>query len=126
MKRSDTNAKELQLTRHIMKNVNLLSLWIDLAERVRVSAVGLKVVCDEPGDLRIETQEGRPFATVRIQKSHVGLYLLPLYYHPSVLVDELRPLKSGHSTIRFRPKNVKVLPCVNEQIDSLLPFIGHY
>lgn len=67
-----------------MKNESLLSIWIEAKQIIEPLCDGLPVLTDEPGDWRVETPSGRPFITLRIQKSHVGLYLLPMYYHPHI------------------------------------------
>ena len=79
-----------------MKNPSHLFLWARLAEIVREGAAGLPVTVDEPGDLRIETESGRPFASVRRQLHHVGVYLLPLYYYPDML-----PASLGSRTVSY-------------------------
>ena len=98
-----------------MKNDRLIFLWSELAEVVRINCSTLNLVCDEPGDLRIETMHGRPFVTVRIQKKHVGLYVLPLYYHSDILPLALQPHKSGKSTLKFK-EGQKVLETEIEQL----------
>jgi hypothetical protein len=98
-----------------MKNDKLIFLWSELAEVVRTNCSTLNLVCDEPGDLRIETMQGRPFVTVRIQKEHVGLYVLPLYYHPDILPLALLQHKSGKSTLKFN-KGQEILEIEIEQL----------
>ena len=73
-----------------MKNDALIFLWHNLSSLIRNWTEELEIAIDEPGDFRVETKTGRPFVSVRIQKGHVGLYLLPLYYHPDVLPYSLK------------------------------------
>ena len=63
-----------------MKNDALIFLWHNLSSLIRGLTEELVIEIDEPGDFRVETKAGRPFVSVRIQKGHVGLYLLPVSY----------------------------------------------
>ena len=92
-----------------MKNEALLPIWIDAANAVKKIAVNAVIIRDEPGDFRMKNQRGRPFCQVRIQRSHVGVYFLPIYYHPHLLLPEIKPALHGKTTLRF-----------NQKIDSLL------
>ena len=76
-----------------MKNDALIFLWHNLSSLIRELTEELVIEIDEPGDFRVETKAGRPFVSVRIQKRHVGLYLLPLYYHPDVLPTSLKKIQ---------------------------------
>jgi hypothetical protein len=109
-----------------MKNPSQLFLWAKLAELVREGSTGLPVSVDEPGDLRIETEKGRPFATVRIQLHHVGLYLLPLCYHPDILPANLRSRKSGVGTLKFTNEEDPLIGEIGTLIERCLSTIGHY
>jgi len=109
-----------------MKNPDYMFLWTRLADIVRENCAGLPVIVDEPGNLRIETEAGRPFATVRIQLHHVGLYLLPLYYHPHTLPDSLAPRRHGAATLRFTEEEDSLISGVASLIEHCLTTIGHY
>ncbi|MBR84527.1 MAG: hypothetical protein CMA85_01065 [Euryarchaeota archaeon] len=109
-----------------MKNPEHLFLWARLAGIVREVCEGLPVIVDEPGDLRIETQAGRPFVSVRIQRSHVGLYLLPIYYFPELLPASLSVRKSGLGTLRFNKDEDELIDEVATLIGRSLSTIGHY
>ena len=109
-----------------MKNDRLIFLWSELAEVVRTNCSTRKRVCDEPGDLRIETMQGRPFVTVRIQKEHVGLYVLPLYYHPDILPLALQPHKSGKSTLKFNKGQEVLEPEIKQLLHRCQALIGAY
>jgi hypothetical protein len=109
-----------------MKNDSLLFLWAELAEIVKRQCSTLHLVCDEPGDVRIETMQGRPFVTVRIQKKHVGLYLLPLYYHPHVLPRILQPHKSGKSTLKFNKGQTLLFVEIEQLLQRCQALIGTY
>lgn len=109
-----------------MKNPSHLFLWARLAEIVREGSAGLPVVVDEPGDLRIETEAGRPFASVRIQLHHVGVYLLPLYYHPYILPASLGLRKSGAVTLRFTNEEDAMIGELGILIERCLSTIDHY
>jgi len=84
-----------------VKNGAFLFLWSSIRTALLPAVEGLVTVTDEPGDWRVETHEGRPFLTLRIQRRHVGLYLLPMYYHPGVCDAALVPFRHGKSTFRF-------------------------
>ena len=109
-----------------MKNPSHLFLWARLAEIVREGSAGLPVVVDEPGDLRIETEAGRPFASVRIQLHHVGVYLLPLYYHPYILPASLGSRKSGAVPLRFTNEEDAMIGELGILIERCLSTIDHY
>jgi|TARA_B100000959_G_scaffold245061_1_gene269418 hypothetical protein len=109
-----------------VKNDSLLFLWARLSEIVRGCTGGLEVVVDEPGDLRVETDKGRPFVSVRIQRNHVGLYLLPLYYHPDALPPSLSARKSGKGTLRFRDEGDVSIGGLTALVESCLALIDHY
>ena len=84
------------------------------------------LITDEPGDWRVETTTGRPFLTLRIQKSHVGLYLLPMYYHQHIRPKSMDAYLKGKSTFRF--VRTKPLPKegIQEIIDRARAMIGTY
>ena len=109
-----------------MKNPDYLFLWARLTDIVREGCAGLPVIVDELGALRIETEAGRPFAIVRIQLRHVGLYLLPLYYHPHTLPDRLAPRRHGAATLRFTEEEDPLIGDVASLIERCLSTIGHY
>ena len=109
-----------------MKNDSLIFLWHALSTIAREKTTGLEIVIDEPGDLRIETETGRPFVSVRIQKGHVGLYLLPLYYHPDVLPYRLNKFKSGKSTLRFKDEGELSSDDLTTLIDNCMAMVDHY
>ena len=109
-----------------MKSPDYLFLWAGLADVVREGCAGLPVIVAEPGDLRIETEAGRPFATVRIQLRLVGLCLLPLYYHPHTLPDGLAPRRHGAATLRFAEEEDPLISEVASLIERCLTTIGHY
>ena len=109
-----------------MKNDRLIFLWSELAEIVKTQCSTLNLVYDEPGDLRIETIQGRPFITVRIQKEHVGLYVLPLYYHPDILPLALQPHKSGKSTLKFSKGHEFLETEIEQLLHRCQALIGAY
>jgi len=109
-----------------VKNDSFLFLWARLSEIVRGCTKGLEVIVDEPGDLRVETNKGRPFVSVRIQRNHVGIYLLPLYYHPDVLPQSLSERKSGKGTLRFRNERDVSIEDLSSLIETCLALIDHY
>ena len=109
-----------------VKNDSFLFLWARLSKIVQDCTRELEVVVDEPGDLRVETSSGRPFVSVRIQRNHVGIYLLPLYYHPAVLPQSLSEKKSGKGTLRFRDERDVSIDDLPNLIENCLALIDHY
>ena len=109
-----------------MKNENLLFAWAGLQRMLRPHVAELACVIDEPGDWRVETLAGRPFLTLRIQKNHVGLYLLPMYYHPEVRPAALEPFLSGKSTFRFKAHHEPPEEALGHIVEACKAFIGLY
>ena len=109
-----------------MKNENLLFTWVALQHVLRPLVAELVCVTDGPGDWRVETPEGRPFLTLRIQKRHVGLYLLPMYYHPRVRPAALEPFLSGKSTFRFKVHHEPSDEALRSVVEGCKAFIGLY
>ena len=109
-----------------MKNEHFLFLWAALKEALEPACKGLVEVRDEPGDWAIDTPAGRPFLKLRIQKAHVGLYILPLYYHPKALEPDLRPHLKGKVTLRF--SNLETIPteALGRQAETCLALVGLY
>ena len=87
-----------------MKNDNLIFLWNAIVEPFR-SLDHLVQTCDEPGYFSLKTRNGRPFVTIRIQKQHVGMYLLPMYYHPHIVPPELSPFQNGKGSLKFKSQD---------------------
>jgi len=109
-----------------VKNDSFLFLWARLAKIVQGSTEELEVVVNEPGDLRVVTSSGRSFVSVRVQRKHVGVYLLPLYYHPEVLPQSLSGRKSGKGTLRFRDERDASIDDLPKLIENCLALIDHY
>ena len=109
-----------------VKNDSLLFLWDTLSTIVKETAKSLEMEIDEPGDLFVKTGKGRPFARVRIQKKHVGVYLLPMYYHPEVLPQNLLKKKSGKGTLKFQHEDEDIRADLSCLIENCLAFVGHY
>ena len=109
-----------------MKNEDLLFVWAELQQMMRPLVAELNCVTDEPGDWRVETPAGRLFLTLRIQKQHVGLYLLPMYYHPEVRPPALEPFLSGKSTFRFKAHHEPSTAALTSIISACKAFIGLY
>ncbi|MDP6333317.1 MAG: hypothetical protein QF479_01630 [Candidatus Poseidoniaceae archaeon] len=109
-----------------MKNDKLVFLWSQLSEFVKIECDGLTIVFDEPGDLRIETSEGRPFVTIRIQRRHVGMYLLPLYYHRHLITQYIENLRKGKTTLYFKTKTDIDEIEIRNLIQNCRTMIGKY
>lgn len=110
----------------LMKNENLLFTWARLQQLLRPQVAELVCITDEPGDWRVETPTGRPFLTLRIQKHHVGLYLLPMYYHPEVRPAALNRYLSGKSTFRFKAHHEPSEEALVHIVEACKAFIGLY
>ena len=109
-----------------MKNPTYLFLWAKLADIIRENSTGLPITVDEPGDLRSETKAGRPFASGRIQLHHVGVYLLPLYYHPEILPPALGSRKSGKATFRFTKEDDTSIDELSVLMQRCRSLVGNY
>lgn len=115
-----------QIGLRLMKNENLLFTWAALQQTLRPRVSELVCITDEPGDWRVETPAGRPFLTLRIQKQHVGLYLLPMYYHPEVRPAALNRYLSGKSTFRFKAHHEPPDEALVNIVEASKAFIGLY
>ena len=109
-----------------VKSEALLPIWIEAANAVKKIAVNAVIICDEPGDLRMKNQRGRPFCQVRIQRSHVGVYFLPIYYHPHLLLPEIKPALHGKTTLRFNQKNKFLVEFITPQVNKILTVMDLY
>lgn len=110
----------------MVKNERLFSLWVELKQFIEPQCEGLAIITDEPGDWRVETTTGRPFLTLRIQKSHVGLYLLPMYYHQHIRPKSMDAFLSGKSTFRFRSLSGLPQEGIREILERARTMIGTY
>ena len=109
-----------------MKNPAYLFLWAKLADIIRENSTGLPITMDEPGDLRIDSKAGIPFASVRIQLHHVGVYLLPLYYHPEILPPALGSRKSGKASFRFTKEDDASIDELSVLMQRCRALVGNY
>ena len=101
-------------------------MWASLQALLRPQVAELVCITDEAGDWAVETTGGRPFLTLRIQKHHVGLYLLPMYYHPEVRPNALNRYLSGKSTFRFKAHHEPPEEALVNIVDACKAFIGLY
>ena len=109
-----------------MKNEDFLFVWAAIKEVLAPACRGLVQVRDEPGDWAIDTPSGRPFLKLRIQKKHVGLYVLPLYYHPEALDPALRLHLNGKVTLRFSKPDALPVEALQRQAETCLALVGLY
>ena len=109
-----------------MKNDSFLFLWDKLSTIVKDCSKSLEIAIDEPGDLFVKTGKCRPFARVKIQKKHVGIYLLPMYYYPEVLPQNLSKKKSGKATLKFQHEDEDISTDLSCLIENCLTFVEHY
>ena len=54
--------KPIGLRGGFVKGETLLPIWIEAANAIKKIAVNAVIIRDEPGDLRMKNQRGRPFA----------------------------------------------------------------
>lgn len=109
-----------------LKNEDFLFFWVALKEALAPACSGLVEVRNEPGYWAVDTPSGRPFLKLRIQKKHVGLYLLPLYYHPGALDPALRPHLNGKVTLRFSDPQLVPTEALARQAETCLALVGLY
>ena len=102
----------------MVRNPDLLPTWAALADAARRAGTGQAVTVDEPGRLRLETLQGRPFCELRAQKGHVGGYLLAVVHLGLVLPDALERHRSGRGTLRFRS-------ATEEEVTALEAFVAN-
>ena len=102
------------------------ALWTQIAEVVQECSRDLPIITNVSGDLCIETKDGRPFVRVRVQRKHVGVYLLPLYYHRRILPSSLKQCYSGKGTLRFIDVDEYILSEFRELMERCRPLIGFY
>jgi len=109
-----------------IKNEGLLFVWAEIQSLLRPLCATQVETVDEPGDWAVDTPSGRPFLKLRVQKRHVGLYLLPLYYHPGAMEPELRSALRGKTTFRFTRHTALPLAALERQIEACLGLVGLY
>lgn len=109
-----------------IKNEGLLFVWAEIQSLLRPLCATLVETVDEPGDWAVDTPSGRPFLKLRIQKRHVGLYLLPLYYRPGAMEPGLRHALHGKTTFRFNRQSALPLGALERQIEACLGLVGLY
>ncbi len=109
-----------------MKNDKFVFLWSQLVELVKLECEGLNIIREQPGDLRIETLEGRPFVTIRIQRRHVGVYLLPLYYHQHLITKYIDELRKGKTTLYFTQNTIVDEVEIRNLLQNCRTMIGRY
>ena len=102
------------------------ALWTQIAEIVQEYSRDLLIITNVSGDLRIETKDGRPFVRVRVQRKHVGVYLLPLYYHRRILPSSLKQYYSGKGTLRFIDVDENILSEFRELMERCQSLIGFF
>jgi len=90
-------------------------------------AESLVVICDEPGDLRLETKRSGPsgtplaFGALKTRASNVDLLFMPVYSHADLLdglSEELRALMLGRSAFTFTPDTIS--PELLDELSALV------
>ena len=98
----------------IVKNPELAPLWAIIQEMVAVHEPQMQINRDEPGDYSLIRMNGRPFARTKIQKKHVGLYLMPLHENYD-LFESLNPGLKSHlngKCLRFKDEDDPVMASI--------------
>ncbi|HJM68043.1 MAG TPA: hypothetical protein QF716_04115 [Candidatus Thalassarchaeaceae archaeon] len=97
-----------------VKNPELAPLWAIIQEMVAKHEPQMQIKLDEPGDYSLIRINGRPFARTKVQKKHVGLYLMPLHENQD-LFESLNPgLKSrlNGKCLRFQDEDDPVIASI--------------
>lgn len=90
-------------------------------------ADSLVVICDEPGDVQLETKRSGPsgtrmaFGTLKTRADKISLLFMPVYSHPDLLdglSDELRGRMVGRSAFTFTPDTVS--PALLDELSALV------
>ena len=89
----------------IVKNPELAPLWAIIQEMIAVHEPQMQLERDEPGDYSLIRMNGRPFARTKVQKKHVGLYLMPLHENQDLFDSLNAGLKSRLNGKCFRFKD---------------------
>ena len=82
-----------------MKNVDHAVLFFKLREILAKHEPFLKVIVDDEGYYRLFTPTNRPFIGIKVQKKHVGIYVLPVYYNPE---PDWKHVQSPSGQVHFR------------------------
>jgi hypothetical protein len=90
-------------------------------------ADSLVVICDEPGDLQLESKRSGPsgtrmtFGALKTRGEAVSLLFMPVYSHADLLdgvSDELRARMVGRSAFTFTPDTVS--PALLDELSALV------
>ena len=103
-----------------MKNPELAPLWAIIQEMVAKHEPQMQIDLDEPGDYSLIRMNGRPFARTKVQKKHVGLYLMSLHENQD-LFESLNPgLKArlNGKCLRFKDETDPVLSSIPALLDA--------
>tara|TARA_B000000565_G_scaffold202996_1_gene156569 strand:+ start:267 stop:653 length:387 start_codon:yes stop_codon:yes gene_type:complete len=91
-----------------MKNVDHAVLFFKLREILAKHEPFLKVIVDDEGYYRLFTPTNRPFIGIKVQKKHVGIYVLPVYYNPE-LIGNMSSRQVGKCTFAFKHDNDEMI-----------------
>ena len=83
-----------------MKNADYTVLFFKLREILAKYEPFMKVKCDDDGYYRLFTPTNRPFIGIKVQRKHVGIYVLPVYYNPG-LIGNMSKRQVGKCTLGF-------------------------
>ena len=97
-----------------MKNPELAPLWATIQEMVAKHEPQMQIDRDEPGDYSLIRMNRRPFARTKIQKKHVGLYLMPLHENHDLFESLNAGLKSrlNGKCLRFKDEDDPVMASI--------------
>jgi len=110
----------------MVRNLAYLGLWSELAETIRRAGHEQTTTVDEPGRLRLETARRRPFCEARVQKGHVGVYIIALIHLGLELPPQLEEHRTGRGTLRFRSVTAEVLFELEAFLTNLQGLVGQW
>jgi hypothetical protein len=97
-----------------VKNPELAPLWVIIREMIAEHEHQMQIKLDEPGDYSLIRMNGRPFARTKVQKKHVGLYLMPLHENQDLFESLNSGLKSrlNGKCLRFKDEDDPVMDSI--------------
>ncbi|MDP6900045.1 MAG: hypothetical protein QGF94_04335 [Candidatus Thalassarchaeaceae archaeon] len=103
-----------------MKNPELASLWAIIRGMIANHEPDMQIDLDEPGDYSLIRMNGRPFARTKVQKKHVGLYLMHLHENQDLFQSLNAALKArlNGKCLRFKDECDPALSSIPELLNT--------
>jgi hypothetical protein len=103
-----------------VKNPELAPLWAIIQEMVAKHEPQMQIDRDEPGDYSLIRMNGRPFARTKVQKKHVGLYLMSLHENQDLFESLNTELKShlNGKCLRFKDESDHALSSIPSLLNA--------